>query len=340
MLSKVGDRCKTMDVARGIAIIVMIMGHTCLSFEKFDFSLWYHAWHMPVFYIVSGCFFSGRLSDIKSFVTKKARQLLIPFFFWGLVDYIYSYMCNGNWDGIGSAMVNSFFVRPTNGMFPIAGALWFLPALFWIEAIYIVLTRIFLNLKLLFLATIIIGICGMVAADHGIYLPFGLDSSLVGIPFMAGGEIIALYWDKRVIKELMHMRWYVFIVLFIMINGLFFFNGEVNFRTGIYTNYLLTYFNAFMGFVLLFNISRIIVEWMDGKYIKHLVPDILAIVGMDSIIYLCTNQMIISLVQSQYCAILDVRIASVFTTITSVFIGYIMMLIFSGSSQLKKYVGR
>ena len=51
-------RDKTIDIMRGISIIVMIMGHIGIGIASHDknFSTWYHAWHMPVFYIVSGFF--------------------------------------------------------------------------------------------------------------------------------------------------------------------------------------------------------------------------------------------------------------------------------------------
>lgn len=56
------ERDKSVDIMRGFAIIVMIMGHIGIGITTHDknFSIWYHAWHMPVFYIVSGYFFRAK----------------------------------------------------------------------------------------------------------------------------------------------------------------------------------------------------------------------------------------------------------------------------------------
>lgn len=334
-----------MDVARGIAIIVMIMGHTGYGFSSFNFSLWYHAWHMPIFYIISGYFFSGRDCDVKSFIAKKARQLLVPFIFWMAFDYIYYFFQTYDWEYIRNNLISACFVWPTgcNG-FPIAGALWFLPALFSLEAIYIVMTRLFSGKLLFYIMTVVVGILGMSAATHGLYLPFGIDAALVGVPFMAVGELLRVYASTKFVKELMYMRWYIFIPVFIVVNWLFFYNGEVNFR-GTYTNFGLTYFNAIMGAILLFNISRVIANKFGNIMWIHLLSDICSLVGMNSIIYVCLNQWLISLVQPVYCGLTsgssigDVATMCL-TTVIVVFVGYIIMQIFAGNDKLKKFVGR
>ena len=338
-------RDKTIDVARGIAIIVMIMGHTGYVFPFFNFSLWYHAWHMPIFYIISGYFFSGRKTDVQSFIAKKARRLLVPFIFWMAFDYAYYFFQTYDWEYIRNNFVSACFIWPTgcNG-FPVAGALWFLPALFSLEAIYIVMTRVFPEKPIFYMMTVIVGLCGMFAAKHGMHLPLGIDAALVGVPFMAVGELLKTYNSTRFVKELMYMRWYIFIPVFIVVNWLFFYNGEVNFR-GTYTNFALTYFNAIMGSILLFNIARFIVDMGENIKEVRLLSNMCLQVGMNTIIYVCLNQRLISLVQP-VCSdklsgttIGDI-VTMCLTTVIVVFIGYIVMQIFTGNDKLRKFVGR
>ena len=346
-IGAVKQRDKTMDIARGIAILVMIMGHTGCTIPHFDFSMWYHAWHMPVFYIVSGYFFSGRDSDIRSYIAKTARQLLVPFAFWLAFDYGYYFLQTYDLEYIKNNLLKACFVWPTgcNG-YPAAGALWFLVALFSLKAIYIVITRLFTNQIVFYTMSAFVGFCGMTAAQKGMYLPLGIDAALVGVPFMAVGELLRKYSSRRFVKELMHMRWYVFVPTFIIVNWLFFYNGNVNFR-GTYTNIILTYFNAIMGSILLFNISGLMAEKLT-KFSPpriHLVPDICAAVGMNSIIYVCLNQRIILLAQPVYSGALrryavgDV-VTMCLTTVIVVFVGYIVMQVFEGNEKLKKFVGK
>ena len=334
-----------MDIARGIAIMVMIMGHTGYGFPGFNFSLWYHAWHMPIFYIISGYFFSGRNTDIQSFIAKKARQLLVPFIFWLAFDYVYYFLQTYDWEYIRSNFLVACFVWPTGCTgFPAAGALWFLIAMFSLESIYIVMTRLFSNNAVFYVMTAIVGLCGMTAAKLGMHLPLGIDAALVGVPFMATGELLRTYSLHTFVKELMNMRWYIFIPVFVIVNLLFFCNGEVNFR-GTYTNFALTYFNAVMGSILLFNISRFIANRPEHIPVIRLIPDICALVGMNSIIYICLNQRIISLVQPVYSGILSSYaigdiVAMCLTTVIVVFVGYVVMQVFAGSPKLKKFVGK
>ncbi len=338
-------RDKTMDIARGIAIMVMIMGHTEGTIPHFDFSLWYHAWHMPVFYIVSGYFFTGRSTDIRSYIARTARQLLVPFAFWVTFDYAYYFIQTNNIEYIKNNFLKACFVWPTGGNgFPVAGALWFLIALFSLKAIYIVMTRLFTNKIVFYVMTIIVGFCGMAAAKAGMYLPLGIDAALVGVPFMAVGELLRIYGSHGFVKKLMHMRWYAFAPLFVIVNLLFFYNGNVNFR-GTYTNFALTYFNAMMGFILLFNIAGFIAERLGKLSGIRLVPDICAAVGMNSMIYVCLNQRIIALVQPVYREVLSrYAIGGVInmclTTCIVVFAGYVAMQVFAGNDKLKKFVGK
>ncbi len=346
VVTEIKNRDKTMDVARGIAIMVMIMGHTGCGIPFFDFSLWYHAWHMPIFYIVSGYFFSGRNSDIQSFIAKKARQLLVPFAFWLAFDYVYYFFQSYDWEYIKNNLLNACFVWPTGCKgFPVAGALWFLPALFSLEAIYIVMTRLFTNKKIFYIMAVVVGFCGMAAAKCGMYLPFGIDAALVGVPFMAVGELLWTNRSHRFVKELMNMRWYVFLPVFIIVNLLFFYNGSVNFRGTYSNNFLLTYFNAIMGSVLLFNISRFAVGNLGNVPGIRLTLNVCSLTGMNSIIYVCLNQRIISLVQPKFDAILERvplggGIVAILTMVTVIFVGYIVMLVFCGSNKMKKFVGK
>lgn len=67
------------DVYRGFGIIFMLMGHVGFG-EKFDY--WVHAFHMPMWFIVSGYFFTGKETG-RAYIKKKIMQLLVPYFSFG-----------------------------------------------------------------------------------------------------------------------------------------------------------------------------------------------------------------------------------------------------------------
>ena len=71
-------RIDSVDIFKAIGILLMIMGH--IGFGGF-FSKWIHAFHMPMFFIISGFFIS---SYSPNFLNKKILGLIVPYFFIGL----------------------------------------------------------------------------------------------------------------------------------------------------------------------------------------------------------------------------------------------------------------
>ena len=64
----------------------MIMGHVGFGGH---FDKWIHAFHMPMFFFVSGMFFrSDNQYSAKDFTRKKAKSLLFPYVMLGLLQYI------------------------------------------------------------------------------------------------------------------------------------------------------------------------------------------------------------------------------------------------------------
>ena len=70
-------RIDYIDIIRAFGIICMISGH--LPNVNSDWSLYIHAFHMPIFFIISGLFFKEK-EPFSTFIQKKVRTLLIPYF--------------------------------------------------------------------------------------------------------------------------------------------------------------------------------------------------------------------------------------------------------------------
>lgn len=83
-------RNTVLSICKGIAIILMVMAHAdCPS----ALSQFIYEFHMPLFFIASGYFFSLRyLSDEKTFVKKRLAGLYLPFVKWSVF-----FLCIHNW---------------------------------------------------------------------------------------------------------------------------------------------------------------------------------------------------------------------------------------------------
>ena len=99
-------RNTVLSICKGIAIILMVIGHAECPGMLCNFI---YLFHMPVFFIAAGYFFSRKyLSDPWTFVVKRFRGLYVPFVKWSVLFLLlhnvlfYFGILNeqyGNWEG-------------------------------------------------------------------------------------------------------------------------------------------------------------------------------------------------------------------------------------------------
>ena len=118
-------RVDYLDIAKGLAIFLVVMGHAALAFDTPFWRLAIYAFHMPLFFLVSGTVarcrgdFGGK--GVLAFVGKNMMAIMVPYFLWAFIYLPFRfesvpYVFYASWaalDKIGTST-----------------ALWFLPALF------------------------------------------------------------------------------------------------------------------------------------------------------------------------------------------------------------------
>ena len=82
-------RLQWLDVAKGITIILMILGHTSIPWRLSNFIF---AFHMPLFFIASGWCTSWSKYKMGVFILRKSRTLLIPFVVYSAVVISMAYL--------------------------------------------------------------------------------------------------------------------------------------------------------------------------------------------------------------------------------------------------------
>lgn len=84
-----GNRNLYWDILRGIAMLLVVLGHPVLAEEALRTRAIY-AFHMPLFMVISGFFFqySLRKHSFRENLRRKAAQLLVPVLVIGTLDYL------------------------------------------------------------------------------------------------------------------------------------------------------------------------------------------------------------------------------------------------------------
>ena len=122
------NRIEYIDYHRAIGIVMMVMGHIGFgaTFDKFI-----HAFHMPMFFFVSGFLYKRTDSKIYDVLIRKAKSLIVPYFIFGVFQCIlYGFIF-----GISFEHYYHLLFFNSDGI-PIAGVLWFLTALFFTDMVF------------------------------------------------------------------------------------------------------------------------------------------------------------------------------------------------------------
>lgn len=283
---KCTDRIDYIDIFRGLGIILMVMGHIGFGYH-FDYFI--HAFHMPMFFFVSGFLYKSKNITFKKFALKKAKSLLIPYFMFGIFHYTIWILLNG------------FSVRPLFHLLfinteelPIAGALWFLTALFFADLIYFLIDKYISNYVVRWILIIVISLTGtLVNKVMHITLPYALSAAMVGTGLMHIGYQIKLHKNRKIIMKLLDMKFFCWIILSILTVILIFVNGYVNMRTENYAIIPLFWINAVLATLIGFNASKFFNNLFKESKIISIIKDI----GCNSITYVCLNQIILLTIQ-------------------------------------------
>lgn len=278
------NRFKEVDILKGIGIVLMIMGH---QYYGDDFDKWIHAFHMPIFFIISGFLYHSQ-NSIENFLYKKVKTLLIPYLFFAGTHFflisLKTIISGESVDSLYSYLYHIFWIN-TEGL-PICGAIWFLTALFFVNIFYLLFDRYAKNMILKILCVFFVTIVGICLPAYGYRLPLALDVAFVGVGLFFAGIILRNMYDKFQISngfKTSLLGGLGIFLCYITIN----INDPVNMRLGIYGNAFLFFFNAIL-MTIVFYYLICIVSKSNCLFIKEL-----SYIGKNSIVYLGFNQLVL-----------------------------------------------
>ena len=232
------QRNQVLSVCKGIAIILMVIGHAEAPELVTNFI---YTFHMPLFFIAAGYFFSEKsLADPWTFCKKRFKGLYIPFLKWSLIFLLLHNVWHsfgilnetyGNWTGgvthpysWGDAMNRlQLIVFSMSGYDEfMAGAFWFFRGLLVASIIYLVLHKLIKGKSRLSDVGVTILIMAAVIAFNAFrfangftlkYIPNGGLRETWGVFFFGAGVLFRRY------EYIFARRWPLLILAFLFILG-------------------------------------------------------------------------------------------------------------------------
>ncbi len=154
-----GKRVDYIDYLKGLSIIWVVWYHTVHPWFV-DFSF-----RMPLFFLASGIFF--KITDFKTYLSKKTNQLFVPFVFFSQIYYLYLIVQNliayRTLSGFDFGCIFGVFeLHSGNESFTVNPPLWFICALFCQQIITWILVKALKRKWLIAVVSVVISWVGLV----------------------------------------------------------------------------------------------------------------------------------------------------------------------------------
>lgn len=170
------ERIKELDIAKGICILLMVIGHSGMT-NIVHYMI--YAFHMPFFFFVSGITTNVERS-LKDFAISKIDGLLIPFSIYYLIHVpSYAYIYNRN-------VIDYLKWELLNG---IDNALWFIPILFLAQLINWMIPR---EKFIEMVSVVLLAAFSSFLCVERIHLPWNLSILGLAASFVLLGRILSV----------------------------------------------------------------------------------------------------------------------------------------------------
>lgn len=271
------NRDQTLDILKGFGIILMVVAHSGAP-------AWLHdtiyTFHMPLFFIASGWFFSERnLDDCKGFAVRKIKSIYWPYWKWSVIfllfhnvfysvgilnsDYGASNGSVSHWRGIKDMAVHAadFSFRMTGYEGYLLGAYWFVRSLLWGSLLLcfcsVLMGKVTKMKKqtCILSVTVIFGILGGAISLFNIHIPFwpqGGYREVMAVFFLGMGYMLRN-------QEWWKSQWWLIVFLAVIPLSLLIEPTKLS-TSPTFMMWLLIPFTGLAGYALVYKTSHIIAQ--------------------------------------------------------------------------------
>ncbi len=235
------SRIQSLDILKGIGILLVILCHTFMK----EIGPYILTFHMPLFFIAGGFFFSYRPLSIQ--IRKDARRLLVPYAFVVIVIALLA--------SIKTYKSSHIFSFDFSTLYECGTPAWFLLALFGSKLLFNIVYRYSAKYYLL-VSFFLSSIPCFIAYFQEVTTFLSIGSSFCGVFFYALGFYIK---EKNLLVRIAKYNSYLFILAILLwLNTSI--NGAVDVHFCIFKLWIIDFAGACSGVYLCFILSRLIEE--------------------------------------------------------------------------------
>lgn len=275
------ERIEWIDIAKGISIILVVLGHTRVSAIPY-LGDWLGSFRMPFFFFISGLLFNPN-KHIKSldFIKNKWLRLLRPFIIFSAL-ILFCFLC------IDSEEFDNR-IKDLSRLGWGGYALWFIPVIFAVTFIYFFICKISPSKLIRFLTISVLAIIGYIFYAFKIPNYWNLNFVFTAIFFYGCGNLLAKDLSKQ--NKISSIPIIIYFTIFALISFAFIFNTKPEFYVNHLGNGILTHIVAISGSlmmccfaILLTRVKYLFISWFKPLFIYF---------GKNSYIVLAFHQIII-----------------------------------------------
>ena len=246
-------RSITIDNMKGIGILLVVLGHisTPEPLKKVIY-----AFHMPLFFMISGYCFNSQKEIAKSFYiffVEKVKRLYLPAIFIGLSCSLLS-LATKQINSFNDFLVQIFGVLYAIPLFDYtfnAASIWFLSSLICVQVYYWFIMRHFEKVNI---AVLLLFCLGITISDNVIfYFPFCAQSALSGLLFFHIGQVLRTrdFINQHSPKPIFFVLSCMLLLAVTYVNPI-----KVQFSSNILGNLNYLLLGSFSGIYIIFCISK------------------------------------------------------------------------------------
>lgn len=251
------QRISVFDVAKAIGIIIVVYAHINCTPELLIF---FYAFHMPLFFVLSGLFFNKNKYTFRQFLLNRFLTIICPYLFFYTCMILFNLCVRMINQGFSWELVASFkdvFIQmfiAQNSSKVICAPLWFVPCLFIMEMMYFFIAKLKTVWNIV-VCSILVAVGWLLETQFTLvapYLIWSIDSACFAIGFYAIGNLTSTYVKKLVAMIVNHKYKYliglgIFVVSFACMTPLAFLNGKISLGSKILNNGALIYATGLLG---------------------------------------------------------------------------------------------